>query len=627
MDRWSKFPIQIVASTATEQTSTWQDPRLLWGIAFVAAVMLAGAWLLSRTPRRGKLNRGALVFGGISIFLHILLIALLPYAMRSGGGPVSNATQRQGVTADTTIATLSNIELVDEAAENANDNNIPQVLPLPIASLQKEGELSKAEPVPLSAPPIPLPNELPPPDFSSLPAAMEIPPDSAPAVDQWLSDLLTDISPTAAATDETSAQVKPAEPEFPVPNISDEVTVNDEVASVQSRDVVDGQVNGVDAMQPPTITGTPGRVVGEQMDEFANRRGAAKQFALNQGGGDDRTEAAVAAGLQWLSQFQRPDGAWDPRTSGAGVERSVMGQHRSGAGATATTGISGLALLSMLGAGSTHQAGTHALGVRNGLQYLLNVQSPDGSLAADADPYARTYCHGMATLALCESAAMTGDPIAQEAARAAVGYTLRTQNRTTGGWRYVAGDPGDMSQLGWQAMVLASGRAAGADVPTDALQRVDRFLRSVRAGTSGGLASYKPGEAPSRTMTAEALAVRLMLGQNVPIAEIEEAEKYLLAEPPGVGTDNYYYWYYASLALHQLQRDSWRVWNQKMKDRLLATQLPDGSWSTNTVWGGHGGKVYTTAMACLCLETYYRHLTTDARGNPQTAANSNFLRR
>lgn len=127
-------------------------------------------------------------------------------------------------------------------------------------------------------------------------------------------------------------------------------------------------------------------------------------------------------------------------------------------------------------------------------------------------------------------------------------------------------------------------------------------------------------------MTAEALAVRLLLGEQVPAAEVAEAEAFLLEELPGEGDDNFYYWYYASLALHQLQDDAWRQWNAKMKARLIELQQPDGSWSTATTWGGYGGKVYTTAMACLCLEVYYRHITVDERGQRVAAAHSEMIR-
>ena len=180
------------------------------------------------------------------------------------------------------------------------------------------------------------------------------------------------------------------------------------------------------------------------------------------------------------------------------------------------------------------------------------------------------------------------------------------QHPVTGGWRYTRGDPGDLSQLGWQAMVIDGGKRSGIDIPRNSVSGVARFLRSVRAGR-GGLASYRPREATSRTMTAEALATRLLIGEDVPPAEIREAELYLFQSLPGKVKDNYYYWYYASLARHQLQDDAWRQWNTALKSRLLATQRPDGSWPSSTMWGGYGGTVYTTAMATLCLETYYRH--------------------
>ena len=183
----------------------------------------------------------------------------------------------------------------------------------------------------------------------------------------------------------------------------------------------------------------------------------------------------------------------------------------------------------------------------------------------------------------------------------------------TGGWRYVPRDPGDLSQLGWQAMVLESGRRAGIAIPDATRQGIFRFLESVRGGRHGGLASYRSGERPTATMTAEALATRLLLDEPLQQAAVREAEAQLQAQPPGVGQPNFYYWYYASLALHQLQDDAWQEWNRQLKATLLATQQADGSWATDSVWGGYGGRVYTTAMAALCLEVYYRHATPPPR--------------
>ena len=44
-----------------------------------------------------------------------------------------------------------------------------------------------------------------------------------------------------------------------------------------------------------------------------------------------------------------------------------------------------------------------------------------------------------------------------------------------------------------------------------------------------------------------------------------------------------------------------------MKQVLPKLQLSDGSWPADTKWGGYGGKVYSTAMAVLCLESFYRY--------------------
>ncbi|MCM2374353.1 prenyltransferase/squalene oxidase repeat-containing protein [Aporhodopirellula aestuarii] len=366
----------------------------------------------------------------------------------------------------------------------------------------------------------------------------------------------------------------------------------------------------------PNAAAPKTHVPGQVDEDFAARQGAAKYEALNATGGDANTEACVAAALKFLAEQQRPDGAWDPLASGAGRERAPLGLQRGSAGKRAETGLTGLALLSLLGAGNTHQSGEYRDNVYRGLVYLLGRQRSDGSLAGDASIYAAHYCHAMASLALAEASAMTGDPAAIEATRRAVAYSRSTQHPVTGGWRYTRGDAGDLSQLGWQAMLLDGARRAGVFRSRHELENdqrmqdgVARFLASVRSGRAGGLASYRPGERATPTMTAEALATRLLIGEKVPPDTIREAEAVLLSALPGrtAGPDNLYYWYYATLALHQLQDDAWETWNDTMKQRLLATQLPSGSWPDSTLWGGYGGTVYTTAMATLCLETYYRH--------------------
>jgi hypothetical protein len=338
-------------------------------------------------------------------------------------------------------------------------------------------------------------------------------------------------------------------------------------------------------------------------------------------GGNKQTEAAVAGALAWLAGAQSADGRWDAVKLGGGKELAVLGHDRGGAGRGADTGVSALALLAFLGAGNSHVNGDYEDTVRRGLDFLLRSQADDGSLFGHATLYAQMYCHSMATFALAEAQAMTGDRRLEPAVRKAIQFSLAAQNTGTGGWRYRPGDSGDTSQLGWQMMALASAERAGIEVPTHTWVRVERFLRSVRRGSYGGLASYRPDSGPSTSMTAEALYCRQLLVEslNVPVEHAADAEaaRQLLTALPEAGRVNLYYWYYATLALHYRQQQNdpatrdWHDWNGALTAALLSTQItegPDaGSWATDTLWGGYGGRVYTTAMAAMCLEVYYRY--------------------
>ena len=86
----------------------------------------------------------------------------------------------------------------------------------------------------------------------------------------------------------------------------------------------------------------------------------------------------------------------------------------------------------------------------------------------------------------------------------------------------------------------------------------------------------------------------------------------LLEQLPGNGPANLYYWYYGTLAMFQLQGDYWQQWNEALRTQLLASQRTAGalagSWDPDAVWGGYGGRIYSTSLSTLCLEVYYRYL-------------------
>jgi hypothetical protein len=330
------------------------------------------------------------------------------------------------------------------------------------------------------------------------------------------------------------------------------------------------------------------------------------------GGGSKETEAAVQAALKWLAEHQSADGRWNARLNEAGRETKPDGRSRPNAGADADNGMTGLALLAMLGAGNTHQRGQYHENVRRGLNFLIQSQHADGCLSGTSDQFAAMYCHAIATFALGEAYGMTGERRLEQSLRRAIGYTVAAQDPYGGGWRYRPRDEGDTSQLGWQFMSLKSADLAGIRTPEATRQGIVRYLQSVTSGRSGGLASYRPMEAPSRTMTAEAMLCWQFLGLPREHPACDEAAGFLLVAPPGVGQANFYYWYYGTLVMYQFQGDGWQRWNVAVATQLVNLQNKEGplagSWDPDTAWGGYGGRVYSTALGAMCLEVYYRFL-------------------
>jgi hypothetical protein len=328
------------------------------------------------------------------------------------------------------------------------------------------------------------------------------------------------------------------------------------------------------------------------------------------GGGSKETEAAVQAALRWLAEHQSQDGRWEARRNEAGRETAPDGRSRPNAGADADTGMTGLALLATLGSGNTHLRGEYRENVRRGINFLLASQDSQGCLSGTADRYAAMYCHAIAAFAMGEDYGMTGERRLEPPLRRAIAYTVAAQDPYGGGWRYQPHDAGDTSQLGWQFMALRSAQTAGIPMPESTRQGIIRYLQSVASHGNGGLAAYRPFEAPSHTITAEAMLCWQFVGISRDHPACDEAVNYLLTAPPGGGKTNFYYWYYGTLVMYQFQGDSWQRWNAAVTTQLVNLQNKEGplagSWDPDAVWGGYGGRIYSTALGAMCLEVYYR---------------------
>jgi len=455
-----------------------------------------------------------------------------------------------------------------------------------------------------------------------------LPADASPAPLAKLPDPPTTADASDWVSGDPSGAAAPAQPATQGPQTDDHVTAKPD------QSMAADQHSSTDA-QPPTTSTAPNSaattpvvsapvvesaaapIAGHGVPEiYSDRVSPDRAEKARQRGGSPGSESAVQSSLHWLALHQSIDGRWDADKFGAGQETAVLGQDRQGAGARADTAVTGLALLAFLGAGNTHQHGDYVQNVQRGLEFLISSQKPDGNLAGDAETFAFMYSQGMATLAMSEAYAMTGDRRLQPAVQAAINYTLSAQIRATGGWRYRAvespGERGDTSQLGWQLMSLKSAELAGINVPSGATDGAVRFIKSVSGGQFGGKASYRPGERPSRPMTAEALVCRQFLGMARDNPAGDEAGEYLMADLPRADRINLYYWYYATLGMYQLQGEPWQRWNEALQTTLINRQRTDGdlagSWDPECIWGGYGGRIYSTALSTLCLEVYYRYL-------------------
>ena len=357
--------------------------------------------------------------------------------------------------------------------------------------------------------------------------------------------------------------------------------------------------------------GAPGEVTHTQVigSLLAGRQEGRREALVNEFGGSEATEAAVARALVWLVKQQGRNGLW-----------SLKGPYADGGSQENNLAATAMALLALQGAGNVPQQGKHRAAVNRGWRALLARQESDGRFDFTPMPnHHALYSHAQATIALCELYGMTKDETYELPARRAIAYAVATQGKN-GGWRYEPGAEGDMSVTGWFLMALKSGQMAGLEVPEETFAGIVRFLDAV-ASDGGSRYSYRvevPGLQPKQitpAVSAEGLLCRQYLGwprnDKRLVAGLEQV---FAARPFDLSKEkDVYAWYYVTQVAHHMGGEPWERWNTRMRELLPAAQVQQGreagSWNPDLdLWGSAGGRLYMTCFCTYMLEVYYRHL-------------------
>jgi len=323
------------------------------------------------------------------------------------------------------------------------------------------------------------------------------------------------------------------------------------------------------------------------------------------GGGNAQSEAAVEAGIKWIINHQLPDGSWSfdfTKCPSCNGNCSHPGKLDDRGGATA------MALLPMLGRGYTHKEGPYKKQFEAGVGFLAGLAVKGQGKAYEKA--GNLYCQGLAGIALSETYAMTQDKRLQGPAQLALNYIMAAQDPVGGGWRYAPKQPGDTSAVGWQLMALKSGHMAFLQVNPLTIKKAVEFLNRVQADDGAMYGYTDPGNGYGTS--AVGLLCRMYLGWKKDHPALQRGVARLAKAGP---SKDLYFNYYATQILHHMEGDMWVAWNTKMRDMLLKTQQTKGhavgSWFEEFDKGHgpeRGGRLYTTSMATMILEVYYRHL-------------------
>jgi hypothetical protein len=354
----------------------------------------------------------------------------------------------------------------------------------------------------------------------------------------------------------------------------------------------------------------------------------------------------VEAALRWLADHQNAGGHW---SSNRFREDSVRKQARVSANLEfiapheskgdlgregSDLGVTGIALMAFAGAGCDIGVGDFHENCRRGLMYLLKVQGSDGCFGLKEES-SFVYAHAMATCALAEFYGLSGNALLKEPLERAIAFILLAQNPGMG-WRYgVKPGENDTSVTGWMVEALHTAKLAGVEFEcVKAFSGAANWFDFVTVDVGGRPKTgyNQPGTDNARNrdavdyetnpaMDAVHVYCRLAMGDwdanNPKLKAQSNAITACLPEWTHHKLD-FYYWFHASNAMFQMGDACWTKWSKPLFETLTANQrgwrkedegnnaetLDEyGSWDAVDAWHSAGGRVYSTALCCLMLET------------------------
>lgn len=380
------------------------------------------------------------------------------------------------------------------------------------------------------------------------------------------------------------------------------------------------------------------------------------------GGPEVKHPEQTRAALEWLKDHQNREGKWSATTFSDDSSRKqarktyniehVQPGYREGDkgwDGIVDTGLTGLAMLAFTGAGYDHK--DLAVGrnpykdtMRRAALYLMKVQGNNGAFGA-MDDDASIYNHAICTMAMVEMYMLSNDRVLYPACERAIEFMLQRQNPGMG-WRY---DPrtkeNDTSVTGWMVLTLHTCEMAGFKFDkSKCYADADTWFKLVTVDVKGypQVGYDAPGNGCSRLRSAIDVydsvpsmdAIYVMSALFMGTTDVKDSTVQSLAKVCTLPEHlpkwelnklDYYYWYYASNALFQVGGANWQRWENAMsetilkhqrgwhsKDRdanLVTAQTLDehGSWDPVDAWGAVGGRVYSTAINTLTLQTWTRY--------------------